>query len=316
MFLKYIILRLKIFKRYLFDELSMVGVVLLLLLVILIANYIIKFIIGHEFWRYICISLFSFLAILNSSNRKDKVFLKTQGINVIKFRIIGNILFSTIFWFFDYRLIPLFLCASISIPFVVNKLHLKSNNRIVISPFLKGSFEWISGFRAYILLVFVFAVILMGIGILYNNQVFVSFWFVFVSIVLSFLFVNHEPYFYIRQYNTVNCLLKAKIRHIIWNYAIICTPLILLHSIFFFEETAMLIVYSAFGILTIVGNLFLKYIYYLNEYLRQLLQMVMVGLFIAACVYPQFVVFLLLFVVISYVKSVKRLKELYYDESK
>ncbi len=316
MFIKYFILRFKIFKRTLFDELSLIGILLLFFFILLASFYAIAVVRGLEYWRYICIALFSLMAIGNCSNRQDEVFLKTQGINAVKFRMIENIAMSAIFWFFDYRLIPIFLSIAVSTPFIFKKLHVKIMGKVINSPFLKGSIEWISGFRSYVMIVFVIEIILMSLGIIYNNQIFVQALFISVSISLSFLFLNVEPYLYIRQYRSVNSLMKAKIRHIILNYAIVCSPLLILHSIFFFEKTAMLLFFSLFAILMIIGNLFLKYIYYANEYLRQLLQVGMLALFIISCVCPPFVVFLLLFVIVSYIKSVTRLKELYYDESK
>lgn len=316
MFMRYTILKLKIFIRTLFDELSLMGIVLLFLIVLIISAYGISVIKEHKYCRHICVSLFLLVAFVNSLNKKDYFFLRSQGINALNLKILHNIGISAIFWFFDYKLIPLYLIISLSLPLLINKFHIKVNSRVIYSPFLKGSFEWISGFRSYVLTILFFEIILMCFGVVYNNQNFVQVLFISFSIALSFLFINTEPYFYIRQYRTVNSLLKAKIRHIILNYVIVCSPLILLQSIFFFEKTAIFLVYSAFALLMIMGNLFIKYIYYINEYLRQLLQVGMLALYIISCVYPPFVVFLLLFVIISWANSVKRLKELYYDESK
>jgi hypothetical protein len=314
MILKYLKLRLNIFKRQLQDDISIAGIVLITVFASLLYIYLAMVLHSFPYGKYIALAIFTSNAIMNCANRKDSLFLKTQGIKLSNILIVENILISTLFWIIDYRLIPVYIGISVCTALLVkNKTISLSRSKFRIPAFVNGSFEWISGLRQHILIVVIVDILFMIIAIVYNNYAFAQISIISLNIASAYIFHKAEPINYIKQYPSPKALLKAKTFHVFTNTLIINSSLIILHSIFFPEKTVLLIIYLLFSNILINGFMYAKYCFIENNIFREIIQMLILCLFILSCIAPQSIFLLTLLVLLAYVKASKSLKEYYND---
>lgn len=311
---KYIKLRLLIIKRSLQDELSIAGIVMLLSCAILLYIYIFYILQNYTYGKYISLILFTFSAFSNCINRKDYYFLKIQNIKLECILIIENLLLASLFCFIYWPFIPLYLILSIVIGFIFKDIKIDIPHNIIrITPFIKGSFEWISAFRQYLIYVLIIDILFMIIAIIYNNYAFAQLSVISLNIAASLIFLKIESIEDIKQYKSPNKLLKAKFKQIIANTLIINSVLIILHIIFIPEQSVIILLYLILAIILISGNMLSKYVFIENDIFREIMQIFLITLFISSCVHPIPIILSVLCVLYLYYKAIKSLKEYYHD---
>ena len=314
MLVKYLKIRTTIAKRFIQDELSTAGIIFLLLGLSLLYIYILYVLKEYKYGTYIGLTLFTSITISVCSARKDKFFLRTQEINIFKILFTENLLISVLFWAIDYRFIPAYIIISaISSYLFRNNNQRKKDIHLKATYLRKGSFEWISSFRQYLISVIVLEIIFIIIAYIYNNYAIAQFCIISQAVAISTIYLNIEPIEYIKQYTSPRKLIREKIIHILINNTLLFSTLIILHTIFFIENTLLLLTYLILGNTIIICNLLLKYIFRTQEFYRQLIQQLSIGLFIICFIIPHFIIILIIVTIILYYKAIVSLKELYHD---
>lgn len=315
MLAKYIKTRAKITSRYIQDELSLSGIILISIGLLAFYSLLLLKLSTYSNGTYIGITLFTIIITSIKQNRKDLFFLKTQDINIFKILLLENIIVSSFFWAINFRYIPIYILLSIIFAYIFRKANtIKINIKTLRTPFTKGSFEWKSAFRHNIIFTSTFEILLLIIAFIYNNYAIAQFVIISQAILLSSIFFIIEPINYIKQYESPSRLIKAKIKDVLINSLIVFTPIIILHTIFFYKHSILLIIYIISSLLLITGNLFVKYVYKKEELLRQIIQQILIAVFIMSCIIPQLFCLLIFMILIAYFKAVRSLKEIYNDK--
>lgn len=314
MLYNYFLLKIKILKRSLFDELSLVGIIILFLFISILFYYVITYIKEIKYWEYISIAAYIIISVANAKNKKDIIFLRTQGINVFKIQLIENISLAILFGFLCCKYILIFILLACIVTLLLDKIHLKSIKHIIHTPFVKGSFEWISGYRIYLFVVVSFELVGLTVSVIYKNYTIAQMCAVVHSVALGYLFINLEPNIYIYQYNSFYSLFKSKVIQIVSNVLIFNLPIFIVHIVFFPKNMLTIFLYTLFQVLLMTGNLLLKYAYSESDFARQIRQAVLMIVFVMSCLYYPLVLLLLALSVFFSVKLVS--KNLYDDKGK
>lgn len=215
-----------------------------------------------QFAEYIYIVLaLSLIIKLNEVNRNDFLSLCYSRIDYIKLRIIENLIVSIAFILFllfrEKYLSSILLFISVCL-FSLIDIRNKSSFTLP-TPFYKYPFEFTIGFRAnYIIYFFAYFLTFMSINVgNFNLGIF--------SLVITLLsclnyYTNSEDEFYVWIFSlTPKEFVKYKIKNIIQYSTILCLPIVLSLSIFFYTKIDIILGFQCLGYLFIFTTMLAKY---------------------------------------------------------
>jgi hypothetical protein len=244
-----------------------------------------------QFAEYIYIALaLSLIIKLNEINRNDFLKLCYSKTEYTKIRIIENLIvsiaFITFLLFQEKYLSSILLFTSICL---FSQLNLKSKTSFTLpTPFYKQPFEFTVGFRSnYILYLFAYFLAFMSISVdNFNLGIF--------SLILTLLscliyYTNSEDEFY-------------KLKNIIQYSTILCLPIIISLSLFFYTKIDIILGFQFLGYLFIFTTMLAKYSVFPEK-----LNIRFIIVFALTLLLPPL---LLLIIPYLYIQSTKKLKEI------
>lgn len=254
-------------------------------------------------YPYIILSL-SIIIKLNETNRNDFLKLCYSKIEYIKLRIIENLIVSIAFIFVlihqEKYLSSLILLISVCF---LSLIDLKSKSSFTLpTPFYKHPFEFTVGFRTNYL-IYCFAYFLTFMSISVNNFNLGIF-----SLILALLsclnyYTNSEDEYYVWIFSlTPKEFISYKLKNIILYSTILCLPIIICLSIFFYTNIDIIIGFQFLGYLFIFTTMLAKYSIF-PEKLN-----IRFGIVFALTIW--FPPLLLLIIPYLYIQSTKKLKEI------
>lgn len=258
-----------------------------------------------QFAEYVYILLALSLVIkLNEINRNSFLKLCYSKTEYIKIRIIENLIvsiaFITFLLFQEKYWSSILLSISVCL-FSLIDLKNKSNF-IVPTPFYKDPFEFTVGFRSnYFIYFFAYFLTFMSISVgNFNLGIF--------SLILTILsclyyFINSEVEFYVWVFSlTPKDFIRYKLKNIIQYSTILCIPIIISLSLFFYTKIDIIVGIQFLGYLFIFTTMLAKYAVF-PEKLN-----IRFGIVFALSVWlPPL---LLLIIPYLYIQSTKKLKEI------
>lgn len=215
-----------------------------------------------QFAEYIYIALaLSIIIKLNDVNRNDFLKLCYSKIKYIKLRIIENLIVSTAFIIFlsyqEKYLSSILLLISACF---FSLIDLKNKSSFVLpTPFYKYPFEFTVGFRAnYFIYFFAYFLTLMSISVdNFNLGIF--------SLILTLLsclnyYTNSEDEFYVWVFSlTPKEFLRYKLKNILQYSTILCLPIIISLSFYFYTKIDIILGFQCLGYLFIFTTMLAKY---------------------------------------------------------
>lgn len=215
-----------------------------------------------QFAEYIYIVLALSLVIqLNEINRNDFLKLWYSKTEYIKIRIVENLIVSIVFITFllfqekYLSSILLFISACL-----FSLLDLKNKSSFIVpTPFYKYPFEFTVGFRSnYFLYFFAYFLTFMSISVdNFNLGIF--------SLILSLLscltyYTNSENEFYVWIFSlTPKEFIRYKLKNIILYSTILCLPILIALSLFFYTKIEIIVGFQFLGYLFIFTTMLAKY---------------------------------------------------------
>jgi hypothetical protein len=215
-----------------------------------------------QFAEYIYIVLASSLVIkLNEINRNDFLKLCYSKTEYSKIRIIENLIVSIVFIFFllfqEKYLSSMLLFITVCLFSLVD---LKTKSSFTLpTPFYKYPFEFTVGFRSnYFIYFFAYFLTFMGISVGNLNLGIFS----LILTLLSCLnyYTNSEHEFYVWIFSlTPKEFIRYKLKNIIRYSTILCLPIIISLSIFFYTKIDIIVGFQFLGYLFIFTTMLAKY---------------------------------------------------------
>jgi hypothetical protein len=215
-----------------------------------------------QFAEYIYIALALSLVIkLNEINRNDFLKLCYSKTEYIKIRIVENLFVSIVFitfLFFQEKYLSsilLFISASL-----FSLIDFKNKSSFTLpTPFYKYPFEFTVGFRSnYFIYFFAYFLTFMSISVEnFNLGIF--------SLILALLsclnyYTNSEDEFYVWIFSlTPNEFIRYKLKNIIQYSTILCLPIIISLSLFFYTKIDIILGFQFLGYLFIFTTMLAKY---------------------------------------------------------
>ena len=215
-----------------------------------------------QFAEYIYIALALSLVIkLNEINRNDFLKLCYSKTEYFKIRIVENLIVSIVFitfLLFQEKYLSstlLFISASL-----FSLIDFKNKSSFTLpTPFYKYPFEFAVGFRSYYFIYF-FAYFLTFMSISVDNF---NLW--IFSLILTLLsclnyYTNSEDEFYVWVFSlTPKEFIRYKLKNIIQYSTILCLPIIISLSLFFYTKIDVIIGFLFLGYLFIFTTMLAKY---------------------------------------------------------
>ena len=241
------------------------GIPILLFLFYITSNYIIS---EFEKGEYIYLFL-GFLSLITKSDSDKTIFLRScfKGTRFYIIRSIENCINTFPFiaiciingkYFIGFTL---FLIGILLSFFNFNK----SIQFIIPTPFWKYPFEFTAGFRKQIL-VFLFAYLLVFIGIKVDNFNLIIFSILLISINCALFYVKSEPKYFVWIYNdSAEKFLRSKIKIIVFYIGILTLPITILTGIFYTDKLFILIIFQIIWSLNVILMLLIKYALYPSD---------------------------------------------------
>ena len=258
-----------------------------------------------QFAEYLYIVLALSLVIkLNDIDRNDFLRLCYSKAVYIKIRIIENLIVSMVFIFFlifqekYLSSILLFISASL-----FSLIDFKNKSSFTLpTPFYKYPFEFTIGFRSnYFIYFFAYFLTFMSISVdNFNLGIF--------SLILTLLsclnyYANSEDEFYVWVFSlTPKEFIRYKLKNIIQYSTILCLPIIVSLSLFFYTKIDIILGFQFLGYLFIFTTMLAKYSVF-PEKLN-----IRFGIVLALTLW--FPPLLLLIIPYLYIQSTKKLKEI------
>lgn len=252
---------------------------------------------------YIVIAL-SLIIKLNEINRNDFLKLCYSKMEYIKIRIIENLIVSIPFILFllfqEKYLVSVLLTISVCL---FSLIDLKNKSSFTLpTPFYKHPFEFTVGFRTnYFIYFFAYFLTYMSISVgNFNLGIF--------SLILTLLsclnyYTNSEDKFYVWIFSlTPKEFIKYKLKNIIQYSTLLCLPIIITLSIFFYTKMDIILSFQGLGYLFIFTTMLAKYSVF-PEKLN-----IRFGIVFALTFW--FPPLLLLIIPYLYIQSTKKLKEI------
>jgi hypothetical protein len=258
-----------------------------------------------QFAEYIYIALaLSLIIKLNEINRNDFLKLCYSKTEYTKIRIIENLIvsiaFITFLLFQEKYLSSILLFTSICL---FSQLNLKSKTSFTLpTPFYKQPFEFTVGFRSnYILYLFAYFLAFMSISVdNFNLGIF--------SLILTLLscliyYTNSEDEFYVWVFSlSPKEFIQYKLKNIIQYSTILCLPIIISLSLFFYTKIDIILGFQFLGYLFIFTTMLAKYSVFPEK-----LNIRFIIVFALTLLLPPL---LLLIIPYLYIQSTKKLKEI------
>ena len=215
-----------------------------------------------QFAEYIYVVLALSLVIkLNEVNRNDFLKLCYSKTEYIKIRLVENLIVSTVFISFllfqEKYLSSILLFISVCL---FSLIDLKSKSRFTLpTPFYKHPFEFTVGFRSnYFIYFFAYFLTFMSISVdNFNLGIF--------SLILTLLsclnyYTNSEDEFYVWIFSlTPKEFIRYKLKNIIQYSTILCLPIIISLSLFFYTKMDIILGFQFLGYLFIFTTMLAKY---------------------------------------------------------
>ncbi len=215
-----------------------------------------------QFAEYIYIVLaLSLILKLNEANRNDFLKLCYSKIEYYKLRVIENLIVSIAFIIFlifqEKYLSSILLTISVCL---FSLIYLKNNSSFTLpTPFYKYPFEFIVGFRTnYFIYLFTYFLTFISISVdNFNLGIF--------SLILTLLsclnyYTNSEDEFYVWIFSlSPKEFIRYKLKNIIQYSTILCLPIIISLSLFFYTKIDILLGFQCLGYLFIFTTMLAKY---------------------------------------------------------
>ena len=258
-----------------------------------------------EYAEYIYVAVaLSFVIKFSETNRNEFLKLCYQKKEYIQLRIIENLIFSLPFVLFlifkEKYLFAFLLLISICLLAVID---LKSRSSYTIpTPFYKHPFEFTVGFRTNYLVFFVaYFLTFMSISVGNFNLGIFSLILALVACLNYYTITEDEFYVWIFS-STPKEFIRYKLKNILYYSTILCLPILLSLSVYFYSKIDIILGFQCLGYLFIFTTLLAKYSVY-PEKLN-----IRFGIVIAITIWlPPL---LLLIIPYLYIESIKKLKEL------
>lgn len=258
---EYLILQFKMLNRQLI-EWGIEPLIGYLVSLIAFINISIKLFEKTQFAEYIYIALALSLVIkLNKINRNDFLKLCYSKTEFMKIRIVENLIvsiaFITFLLFQEKYLSSILLFISASL---FSLIDFKTKSSFILpTPFYKHPFEFATGFRSnYIIYLFAYFLAFMSISVAnFNLGIF--------SLILTLLsclnyYTNAEDEFYVWVFSlTPKEFIRYKLKNIIQYSTILCLPIIISLSVFFYTRIEIILGFQFLGYLFIFTTMLAKY---------------------------------------------------------
>lgn len=212
--------------------------------------------------EYIYIVLaFSLIIKLNEENRTNFLKLCYSKIQYIKLRLIENVIVSMVFiLFLSYQEKYLSSILLLILACILSLVDLKSKLSFTLpTPFYKYPFEFTVGFRSnYLIYFFTYFLTFMSISVdNFNLGIF--------SLILTLLssliyYTNLEDEFYVWIFSlTPKEFIRYKLKNIIQYSTILCLPILISLSLFFYTKIDIILGVQFLGYLFIFTAMLAKY---------------------------------------------------------
>lgn len=301
---QYFILQFKMINRQLIEWgiVPLIGYVVGLFVFIIIS---LKLFENTQYAEYIFIVLAISLVIkLNEISRNDFLKICYSKVEYIKIRIVENIIVSIVFiTFLCYQekylsAFLLFIAAC-----VMALIDLKNKSSFTLpTPFFKYPFEFTVGFRSNYLIYF-FAYFLTCMSISVNNFNLGIFSLILTLLSCLYYYTNTEDEFYVWVFSlTPKEFLKYKLKNIILYSTILCLPIIVSLSLFFYTKIDIILGIQCLGYLVIYKTMLAKYTVFPEKLNIRFTIVIVLTMW--------FPPLLLIIIPYLYLQSIKKLKEI------
>lgn len=254
-------------------------------------------------YLYIALAL-SFVIKYNDINRNDFIKLCFSKTDYFRIRLIENMIVSLVFIFFllfkeKYLSAGLLLISSCV--FAIVPLQNKSSFTLP-TPFYKHPFEFVVGFRTNFFIYFL-AYFLTMMSISYNNFNLGIFSLILALLSCLIYYLNSEDAYYVWIFSlTPKEFIRYKLRNMIQYSTILCLPIIIILSLFFYKQIDVILGFQCLGYLFIFITMLAKYSVF-PEKLN-----VRFGIVVALTLW--FPLLLLLIIPYLYIQTTNKLKEI------
>lgn len=301
---QYFILQFKMINRQLIEWgiVPLIGYVVGLFVFIIIS---LKLFENTQYAEYIFIVLAISLVIkLNEISRNDFLKICYSKVEYIKIRIVENIIVSIVFiTFLCYQekylsAFLLFIAAC-----VMALIDLKNKSSFTLpTPFFKYPFEFTVGFRSNYLIYF-FAYFLTCMSISVNNFNLGIFSLILTLLSCLYYYTNTEDEFYVWVFSlTPKEFLKYKLKNIILYSTILCLPIIVSLSLFFYTKIDIILGIQCLGYFVIYKTMLAKYTVFPEKLNIRFAIVIVLTMW--------FPPLLLIIIPYLYLQSIKKLKEI------
>lgn len=215
-----------------------------------------------QYAAYIYIALaLSFVIKYNDTDRNDFLKLCFSKADYFRVRLIENLIVSIAFILFllfkEMYLSAIALLIS-SCLFAIVDLKNKSSFTLP-TPFYKHPFEFVVGFRTNFFIYFL-AYFLTMMSIIYNNFNLGIFSLILALLACLTYYTNSEDAYYVWIFSvTPKEFIQYKLRNIIQYSTTLCLPIIIILSLFFYKQIAVILGFQCLGYLFIFTTMLAKY---------------------------------------------------------
>lgn len=215
-----------------------------------------------QYAAYIYIALaLSFVIKYNDTDRNDFLKLCFSKADYFRVRLIENLIVSIAFILFllfkEMYLSAIILLIS-SCLFAIVDLKNKSSFTLP-TPFYKHPFEFVVGFRTNFFIYFL-AYFLTMMSIIYNNFNLGIFALILALLACLNYYINSEDAYYVWIFSlTPKEFIRYKLRNIIQYSTMLCLPIIIILSFFFYKQIDVILGFQCLGYLFIFTTMLAKY---------------------------------------------------------
>lgn len=211
-------------------------------------------------YLYIALAL-SFVIKYNDTNRNDFIKLCFSKTDYFRIRLTENMIVSIVFilfLLFKEKYLSAVLLLISSCVFAIVDLKNKSSFTLA-TPFYKHPFEFVVGFRTNFFIYFL-AYFLTMMSISYNNFNLGIFSLILALLSCLIYYLNSEDAYYVWIFSlTPKEFIRYKLRNIIQYSTILCLPIIIILSLFFYKKIDVILGFECLGYLFIFTTMLAKY---------------------------------------------------------
>ena len=256
-------------KRKLSDEFCpIVGYILAVLLIFLFfgASIFLFHITGFAPYIYVLVSLY-YTSKLSEIRRNDFLKIHFGNKRYRKVRILENLIIALpfiIFLIYKQQFYQTIFLVTITV--LIAFFNMKTSYQVTIpTPFYKKPFEFTAGFRNTFFLFFIaYGLAIIAVTVDNFNLGVFSLMLIFLTVLVYYLKPENE-YFVWSYSHTPKRFLFKKIGIAFLFTFYLCSPVLILLSIFYFENLGVLLLFSLLGYLYLIMLVLAKYSAYPNE---------------------------------------------------